>query len=303
MLASTEWLSSHLNDRYLIVVDMRWREDGSAETLYAKGHIPGAVFLDWATDIVDPDHPIAFTLASPDRFREAMERYGIGDESTVVAYSDEFGSGPHRLWWASRLYGRDQVSVLDGGLEKWVAEGRPLSTDPRPARPAGAWTPGLSSGRLVATAEDVLAASRGSETVVVDARPPEQFRGDAVWFETGPVPADPDGIARTPRGDFRAGRIPWATNVPAADLYNDDFTMKPPEELRELFSRAGVDRRSKAITYCGAGIAASAVLFALVRAGFEEVALYDASWEEWGRDPSKPIVRGPVSFGAAGRET
>ncbi|HEX2089975.1 MAG TPA: sulfurtransferase [Actinomycetota bacterium] len=290
---STTWLSSHLNDPTLVVVDMRWREDGSAPALYERGHIPGAVFLDWATDIVEPDHPIAFTLASPDRFREAMERCGIGDESTVVAYSDQFGSGPHRLWWACRLYGHDQVLVLDGGLEKWRAEGRPLSNEPPHDRPRRKWTPAPSSRPMLASAVDVLAASKESHSVVVDARPAEQFLGEAVWFETGSVAADPDGMARTPRGDFRAGRVPWATNIPAADLYANDFTMKPPEELRELFTQAGVEPESRAITYCGAGIAASAVLFGLVRAGFEDVALYDASWEEWGRDRTKPIARGP----------
>ncbi|MDP8957019.1 MAG: sulfurtransferase [Actinomycetota bacterium] len=293
MLVSTEWLSSHLNDPDVVVVDVRWREDGSAPALYNEGHIPGAVFLDWTTDIVDPDHDLAFMLASPERFRAAMERSGIGDDSTVVAYSDQFGSGPHRLWWAGRVYGHDQVKVLDGGLEKWMAEGRAKSGDPPPSRPPTTWTPGARSGRLMATAEDVVAASSGARTCVVDARPPEQFLGEAVWFETGAVRADPDGIARTPRGDFHAGRVPWATNVPAAQIYNDDFTMKTPEELRELFSQADVEPGCRAITYCGAGIAASAVLFALVRAGFEDVALYDASWEEWGRDPTKPVTRGP----------
>ena len=293
MLVSTAWLAAHLDDPDVVVVDMRWREDGSASDLYFESHIPGAVFLDWATDITDPGHPIAFSLASAERFGAAMERCGIGDTSKVVAYSDQLGSGPHRLWWASRVYGRDQVRVLDGGLEKWMAEQRPLTSEPPASRPHRKWTPRIYSSRLIATAEDVLAASTESRAVVVDARPAEQFRGEAIWFETGPVPADPDGIARTPRGDFRAGRVPWATNVPASQLYNDDFTMKTPEELRELFSAAGVDGEVEAITYCGVGIAASAVLFALVHAGLEHVALYDASWEEWGRDPSKPIIRGP----------
>lgn len=250
------------------------------------------MFLDWTTDIVDPSH-LAFMLAPPDAFREAMERSGIADGSTVVAYSDRLGSGPHRLWWASRMYGHDQVRVLDGGWEKWMAEGRPITTElPDPAAPA-TWTPSSRLGAPVASSENVLHAGEDGRSVVLDSRPPEQFRGESVWFETGPVSAEPDGIARTPRGDLRAGRIPWAINIPAAELYRDDHTMKSPEELRDVFARAGIDSASRAITYCGVGISASALAFALVRAGFEEVALYDGSRDEWARDPSKPVVRGP----------
>jgi thiosulfate/3-mercaptopyruvate sulfurtransferase len=145
----------------------------------------------------------------------------------------------------------------------------------------------------VATAQDVAAAASDPGVVVVDSRPPVQFEGKAVWFETGPVRADPDGIARTPRGPLRAGRVPWARNVPSADLYRPDLTMKSPDELRSLFAQAGVRPTAGAITYCGVGISASALAFALARCGVENVKLYDASWEEWGRDPSRPVARGP----------
>ena len=291
MLVSTEWLADRLGDPDVVVVDMRWREDGSAEEIFRRGHIPGAVFLDWTTDIVDRSNPIAFMLAPPGAFREAMEVRGIGDGATVIAYSDGFGSGPYRLWWAARMYGHDQVRVLDGGFEKWTAEGRPLSAEPRSVHRA-TWTPGRPVRPGVATADDIVAAERDPETVVLDSRPADQFRGEAVWFEAGPVPAGPDGTARTPRGAIRAGRVPWAASVPVTELYREDRTMKSPEELRELFAATGVEPRSKAITYCGVGISASALLFALVRAGVEDAALYDASWEEWGRDPTKPLARG-----------
>jgi thiosulfate/3-mercaptopyruvate sulfurtransferase len=268
---------------------MRWREDGSARELYEQQHIPGAVFIDWTTDLVDRNHRVAFMLAPPEDFAATMARAGIGDRTHVVAYSDEFGSGPFRLWWGSRRYGHANVSVLDGGFGKWVAEGRPISNDtPRPA-PAR-WTPRPVEG-LVAAADDVMAAATADDVVVIDSRPPVQYRGKAVWFETGQVPAGPDGIAHTPRGDLRAGHVPWASNVPASELYGDDLTMRTPDELRGMLEEAGMKEGSRVITYCGVGISASALLFACVRAGVSDVRLYDPSWEEWGRDPDRPVAR------------
>jgi thiosulfate/3-mercaptopyruvate sulfurtransferase len=289
MLASSDWLSEHLVDPDLVVVDMRWRENGQGRAVYDRGRIPGAVYLDWSTALVDPGSPIAFMLAGPERFARAMEDRGIGDQTLVVAYSDRMGSGPFRLWWASRVYGHDDVRVLDGGFDKWLAEGRAVSTDavsPRSVR----WTPRPARG-LIATAEEVAAAAGEARGVVLDSRPPAQFRGEFVWFETGQVAAGPDGIAKTLRGEFRAGHVPGAVNVPYASLYRPDFTLKSPEELRGVLAEAGVTLASRAITYCGCGISASALLFAITLAGVEDAALYDASWEEWGRDPNRPVAR------------
>jgi thiosulfate/3-mercaptopyruvate sulfurtransferase len=289
VLVSSDWLADHLDDPDLVVVDMRWRGDGSARLLYEQGHIQGAVYLDWSTDLVDSGGAVAFVLAGPEQFGRVMEARGIGDESRVVAYSDQLGSGPHRLWWACRMHGHDNVSVLDGGLDKWVAEGRPLTADPSIPRSVR-WTPRAPLG-LVATADEVAVAVQDPETLLLDSRPPEQFRGQFVWFETGPVAAGPDGIARTPRGEFRTGHVPGARNVPAASLFREDLTMKDPADLRKILSSAGVRPESRAITYCGVGVSASALLFAMNLAGLEDVALYDASWEEWGRDPNRPVSR------------
>jgi thiosulfate/3-mercaptopyruvate sulfurtransferase len=293
MLVTVDWLAEHLEDPDLVVVDLRWREDGSGRARYEEGHIPGAAFVDWATDIVDPNHPVAFMLAPADRFANVMARCGIGDDTRVVAYGDQFGNGPFRLWWASRAYGHEDVAVLDGGLEAWVSSGRPLSKDAfEPRRVERPWVARPTS-RFSARAEDVLAAERDSSECVLDSRPASQFAGFAVWFETGPVLADTDGIAHTTRGDIRAGHVPWANSIPWDRLYHEDHTFRTPEELRALFAEAGVrptDGR-RVITYCGCGISASALLFAATLAGFEDVALYDASMEEWGRNPGLPISR------------
>ena len=297
MFVSTEWLAGHLFDPGLVVVDMRWREDGSGRALYERGHIPGAVFLNWSSDIADRDHRAAFMLPPPDRFAAAVEERGITDETEVVAYSDRMGSGPHRLWWAFRVYGHEDVRILDGGLERWMAKGLPTTAEVSSPRP-GSWTPRpepVGGRRLVATASDVETAGATpgeSSPRVLDSRPPEQFRGEWVWFETGPVRVDPDGIARTDRGEVRGGRVPWATNVPASVLYRADGTMKGRDELLQLFAQVGVGPGDRAITYCGVGISAAALLFALDRAGIKDAALYDASWDEWGRDPRFPVARG-----------
>ncbi len=279
-----------MDDPDLRVADMRWREGGSGRALYERGHIPGAVFLDWATDLIDPEAAVAFMLAPPERFASAMERVGIGDDTMVVAYADELGSGPFRLWWACRIYGHENVAVLDGGLEKWMAEGRPVTSEAPAPRPA-TWIP-RRGAPLGCGTDEIAAAAEEPGAVVLDARPVEMFRGQAVWTETESVPAGADGVARTPGGDVRAGRIPWAKHLPVEEIYRDDRTMKSPEELRRLLAPLGVSPGSRAITYCSVGIAASALLFALGRAGLADVTMYDAGWEEWGRDPERPVARG-----------
>jgi thiosulfate/3-mercaptopyruvate sulfurtransferase len=290
MLVTSHWLAGHLHDPDLVVVDLRWDEQGRGRARYEQGHIPGAHFLDWASDLVDPDHRVAFMLAPPERFAGELERCGISDDTVVVAYADGGHSGPFRLWWGCRIYGHEgQVRILDGGIQAWVAEGRPLSTDP-PSAGRGSWTSRPRPG-LVAGAHDVVAA-RTDAAAVLDSRESSKFRGETVWFETGEIPAEADGIARTPRGELRAGRVPWARSVPSQELYNLDLTMKSPEELRALFAGVGATPGRRVITYCGVGISASALLYAVERAGVEDAALYDAGWEEWGRDPELPVARG-----------
>ncbi len=292
MLVTPAWLEEHLTDSDVVVVDLRWDEEGRGRERYEKGHIAGAFHCDWTRDIVDESESPAFMLASPDRLAEVLGSYGIGDHAVLVAYADAGHSGPFRLWWACSVYGHEaQVRVLDGGLDRWLTEGRPLSTahpEPQPNR----WTPGARRTELLASASDVLVARDDPETVVVDSRPAANFQGLTVWSEHGEIEAGPDGIARTPAGPLRAGRVPWARSVPWHELYLEDLTMKSPEELRALFAKAGAVPGKRALAYCSVGLSATALLYALNRAGIEQAGLYDGGWDEWGRDEDLPLARG-----------
>jgi thiosulfate/3-mercaptopyruvate sulfurtransferase len=298
-LVETSWLADHLSDPDLRVVDARWRDDGTSRELYKAGHISGAVPLDWHLDLNDTASPaeageaVRDLLLPPERFAEVMAQAGIGDGTFVVAYAETDHSGAARLWWALRYYGHDRVAVLDGGITKWVAEGRALSQvtprlhpavfKPRP-RPA-----------LLATKAEILEALKdpGGETAIVDTRPPEQYRGQAVWTPQGSLYLPP-GQDRVDAGgrELRGGHIPGAVSLPSPEnLDPADWTFLSPSTLRERASDAGLSPEQRVITYCGVGISASLGLFSLYLAGYENLALYDASWEEWGHDPDLPIER------------
>ncbi|HXF99026.1 MAG TPA: sulfurtransferase [Gaiellaceae bacterium] len=291
MLVTPDWLRAHLRDPDLVVLDLRWDEQGRGRERYEAGHIPGARFLDWASDLVDPDHRHAFMLAPPERFAAALAARGVSDDTVVVAYADAGHSGPFRLWWGASVYGHEeQVRILDGGLQAWLAAGGELTAE-IPTPEPGSWTPRPSPG-LLAEAADVAAARDDPRVVVLDSRDRTHFRGDTVWFETGALPAGVDGVTVTPRGMIRAGRVPWAVSIPWRSLYDEELRLLPPDALAALFAEHGVTRERKAIVYCGVGISAAALLYALRRAGIEDAALYDAGWDEWGRDPGRPVARG-----------
>src|SRR3990170_646925 len=181
-LVETSWLAERLEHPGLRIVDARWRGDGSSRALYQRGHIPGAVPLDWHLDLsYTDDRGVRELLLPPDRFAAVMAAAGIGDETAVVAYAESDYSGAARLWWALRYYGHNQAAVLNGGLDKWVAEGRPLSLEMR-AFPPAHFTPRPRSEWL-ATAKEIEAIQAGSSTgaMLVDTRPPEQYQGRAIW--------------------------------------------------------------------------------------------------------------------------
>jgi thiosulfate/3-mercaptopyruvate sulfurtransferase len=280
MLVDTVWLADHLGEGRLAVVDIRGSIKPPAapkphyaakRDAYLQAHIPGAVFVDWTEDIIEPTAPVHMTLAGPERFKALMERLGIGDETEVVIYDDSGGLAP-RLWWALNYYGHGHVRVLDGGWNKWVAEGRAVTPAlPTPKRVV--FTPRIQAGWR-ATITEVKEAIKGSGVVLVDCRSPEEWRG-----EIG-------------RGEQK-GRIPGSANVPSVKALEGEFrTWRRPEEILALYEAAGVSRERPVITYCNAGVSAAVGLFALRMAGFSTATNYAGSWYEWESDPGNPIETG-----------
>jgi thiosulfate/3-mercaptopyruvate sulfurtransferase len=292
-LVETAWLAEKLDEPWLRIVDARWRGDGSSRELYQAGHIPGAVALDWHLDLSHTRQGVRDLILPPDRFAAVMARAGIGDDTTVVAYAETDYSGAARLWWALRYYGHDQVCVLDGGITKWLAEGRPLSRETPTLAPV-VFTP-HPRPNLLATREEILAAlsGPGSAVALLDARPVEQYHGEAVWTPMGSLYLPP-GQDRVDVGGrvLRGGRIPGAVSLPSpGNLDPKDWTFLGSEALHARAAAAGIQPGQRVIAYCGVGISASLSLFALHLAGYPDLALYDASWEEWGSDPALPIER------------
>jgi thiosulfate/3-mercaptopyruvate sulfurtransferase len=276
-LVETDWLAAHLEDPTIRIVDVRgtirpvdapkpWY--GSKRDDYLAGHIPGAVYLDWLTDLLDPDAPIQMTVAKPDALAARLGRLGIGDQHTVITYDHNAHIAP-RLWWVLNYYGHAAVKVLNGGFPKWAAEGRPV-TPAVPAYPPATFTVRVRPEWRVSSKE-VLEALGDPAIQLVDCRSPREYRG-----EVG-------------RGN-RKGRIPGALNVPANSLVEGEHkTFKDPEALRALYKTAGLSPDRRIITYCNAGVSASVGLLALRMAGFPNATNFAGSWYEWEDDLENPI--------------
>lgn len=275
-LVTTDWLAARLGEADLRVVDVRWYLDpkrrGREEWL--RAHLPGAVFLDVDSDLSDPGgapgasrgrHP----WPSPEVVERALSRAGIGDGTRVVAYDDAGGGIAARAWFVLRAYGHDAVAVLDGGIVKWTAEGRPLEAGETTAPPAR-FTARPRDGMLVGKTE--LASS--GDALVLDARAPERFRGDV-------EPIDP-----------RPGHIPGARNAPFTGNLTGGAApvLRAPGELRRHYAALGCDEREP-VVYCGSGVTACHDLLALELAGLRG-RLYAGSWSEWSSDPSLPAETG-----------
>ncbi len=274
-LVTTEWLSRHLDDPDLVVLDCTVctipEDDGSYRNVsgladYHKGHIPTAGFADLKNDLVDGNSTIEFAVPTPEQFCSAMGALGVGDDSRVVLYDANYSAWAARVWWMLRWVGFDRAALLDGGLKVWTDEGRPLSTEPA-TRAARHLTP-APRPQLIADRDEVLASIDDGAVSIVDTMPEEYYRGEKSLYQ-------------------RPGHIPGASNANALNLSDESGRYRPDEELADLIEG---DRNARTITYCGGGIMASSSAFVMTRLGFTNVAVYTASLQEWAADPACPMV-------------
>ena len=273
-LVSTAWLADHLGDPGIVVFDTtkylpNEPKDGLGE--FRAAHIPGARFFD-IDDVADPETDLPHMVPTPGRFAAKMAALGVSNASFCVFYDQKGLSSAARGWWMMGLFGHDAAAILDGGLPKWRAEGRPTAEgDPAPATPATFrpdWRPTRVRG-----VGDILANLATGAELVLDARAAARFRAQA-----------PE-----PRAGMRAGHIPGSANLPYTELLAPDQTLLPPDQLRARLAAPGVDGSRPVVTSCRTGVTATTLTLAMTLAGLPAGAVYDGSWTEWGGRPDTPV--------------
>jgi thiosulfate/3-mercaptopyruvate sulfurtransferase len=278
-VVETDWLARHLGTPGLVIIDGSWHLPTSgrnAREEYLAEHIPGAVFFD-IDDLSDETSDLPHMLPSQVKFASRMKKMGIGDGMRIVVYDTLGLFSAARVWWTFRVMGHQDVAVLNGGLPKWKAEGRPLEDGMPVPRTARHFTP-LKNNDLVRDLNDMRRAIADKSIQIVDARPGGRFEG-----------REPE-----PRPGLRSGHIPGSRNIPSAMLLNEDGTLKSREELVAIFQQAGIDPSRPVITTCGSGVTAAILSLALAVIGQTNAAVYDGAWAEWGRDNGLPIETGPA---------
>ena len=270
-------LAAELGDPDLGIIDASWHLPNTGRTgatEFRLKHIPGAVFFDIDL-IADHDQGLPHMLPKPDALAKAMTALGLGDSVRFVVYDALGLYASARVWWTLRAYGVEDVRILDGGLPRWIKEGRPLETGDAHPKPR-LFTPRLED-HFVATLDEVRAALKTGSALVVDARPADRFRGD--------VPE--------PRAGVRSGRIPGSLNLPFVDIV-ERGSLKTPDALKAVFAEHGIDLQKPIITTCGSGVTAAILTLAVEEAGGRVEGLYDGSWAEWGSRSDCEVATGPA---------
>ena len=273
-LVSTEWLAAHLHDPDLVVLDATYylpSESRHGGTEFKAGHIPGARFFD-IEEVADHDTTLPHMVPAPGRFARLVGALGVSNTSFCVFYDQKGLASAARGWWMMGLFGHDRAAVLDGGLPKWRAEGRPIEPGAPASIAHAQFRPDFRPTRLRGLGDlvDNLASPR---ELVLDARAGPRFHG----------------TVEEPRAGMRAGHIPGSANLPYGELLAPDQTVLPPDRLRARLAQAGVDGTRPVVTSCGSGVTACILTLAMVQAGLPRGAVYDGSWTEWGGRPDTPL--------------
>jgi len=275
-LVSTAWLQDHLDAPDVRIVDASWhmpaaKRDPKAE--YELVHIPGAVFFD-IDEIADETSDLPHMLPSPIKFASRVRKLGLGDGSRIVVYDSSGILPAARVWWTFRAMGHEDVVVLDGGLPKWIAEGRPVEDGAVTAQERH-FTPRFQAD-IVRSLDQIKRNLETGREQVIDARAAGRFTGQ-----------DPE-----PRAGLRGGHIPGSRNIPLSAMLAPDGTMLAADRLAGVFQAAGVDIAKPVAATCGSGITAAVVALALARLGRPRSAVYDGSWTEWGGREDVPVATG-----------
>ncbi len=274
VLVSTDWLEEHLTDENVIVAEV----DETPE-LYDEGHVPGAVKLHWREDLQDP---VERDLVDRETFERLLGGRGIDESTTVVLYGDKNNWFAAYAYWYLKIYGHEDVRILDGGRQKWIDEGRELTTE-EPAPEAKTYRASERDESLRAYRDQVREWLGEPERALVDVRSPGEYAGTLI---------SPPGYEQ--EGAQRGGHIPTAVSIPWATAVDDDGTFKPADELREIYAGNGVTPEKEVTAYCRIGERSAHTWFVLSELlGFERVRNYDGSWTEWGNLVDVPIEKGP----------